>query len=129
MRVALRVTDAVSCANMWRYMANTTPGGSPIQWEASSVQAKRRRVGEGTSLCNAPPNAPPCPNRLLNVESKCHNVVDHVVAELDERVSWQRFGECISDHVLGIAGDECESVPVLILQETQASCVMPGTIE
>ena len=32
MRDALRVTDAVSCVNMWMYMANTTPGGSPIQW-------------------------------------------------------------------------------------------------
>ena len=66
---------------------------------------------------------------LLNVDSKCRNIVDHVVAELDERVSWRRFGKCISDHVFGIAGDEFEGVPMLILQEAQASSVMPGTIE
>ena len=34
-----------------------------------------------------------------------------------------------SHSLLGIAGDEREGVPVLILQEAQASGVMPGTIE
>ena len=32
-------------------------------------------------------------------------------------------------YVLGIPGDEFEGVPILILQEAQASGLMPGTIE
>ena len=41
------------CASMWQ---DKTQEGSPIQGKTSSVQAKRGRVGEGTSSGNAPLN-------------------------------------------------------------------------
>ena len=62
-------------------------------------------------------------------KSEFRDVVDHGIAEHDERIGRQRFGKCISDHVLGVPGDVFEGVPMLILEEAQGSSVMPGTVE